>query len=52
MIRYTVTHIYASVNLPSLVQIMAWRLVGAKLLSEPMLEYSLCDTQEQTSVKY
>ena len=29
--------IYASVNKPSLVQIMAWRLVGAKPLSEPML---------------
>ena len=31
--------IYASVNLPSLVQIMACRLTGAKPLSEPMLEY-------------
>ena len=31
--------IYASVNLPSLVRIMACRLVGAKPLSEPMLEY-------------
>ena len=31
--------IYASVNLPSLVQIMACRLVGAKPLSEPMLGY-------------
>ena len=31
--------IYASVNLPSLVHIMACRLVGAKPLSEPMLEY-------------
>ena len=30
---------YASVNLSSLVQIMACRLVGAKPLSEPMLEY-------------
>ena len=30
---------YASVNLPSLVQIMACRLVGAKPLPEPMLEY-------------
>ena len=26
-------------NIPSLVQIMAWRLVGAKPLSEPMLLY-------------
>ena len=33
------SNIYASVNLPSLVQIMACRLVGAKSLPEPMLEY-------------
>ena len=31
--------IYASVNQPSLVQIMAWRLTGAKPLSESVLEY-------------
>ena len=31
--------IYASVNKPSLAQIMACRLVGTKPLSEPMLEY-------------
>ena len=31
--------INASVNLPALVQIMACRLAGAKLLSKPMLEY-------------
>ena len=31
--------IYASVNQPSLVQIMACRLVGVKPLSEPMLGY-------------
>ena len=31
--------IYASVNLASLVQIMACRLAGAKPSSEPMLEY-------------
>ena len=31
--------IYASVAKPSLVQIMACRLNGAKSLSEPMLEY-------------
>ena len=31
--------IYVSVKLPALVQMMAWRLVGAKPLSEPMLEY-------------
>ena len=34
-----VTHIYASVNKPASVQIMACRLDGAKPLSEPMLEY-------------
>ena len=32
-------HIYVSVNQPSLVQIMACRLTGAKQLSESMLEY-------------
>ena len=31
--------IYASVHWPSLDQIMACHLVGAKPLSEPMLEY-------------
>ena len=31
--------IYVSVNSPSLVQIIACRLIGAKPLSEPMLEY-------------
>ena len=36
--------IYAWVNFPSLVQIMACRLIGAKPLSEPMLEYSWLDT--------
>ena len=30
--------VYASENLPSLIQIMACRLVSAKLLPEPMLE--------------
>ena len=34
-----VWRIYASVNFPSLAQIMACRLVGAKPLSKPMLEY-------------
>ena len=43
--------IYTSVNLPSLVQIMACRLVGAKPLSEPMVEYYQFDPQEQNSVK-
>ena len=43
--------IYASVNIPSLVQIMACRLVGAKPLSKPMLEYCWFDPWEQTSVK-
>ena len=32
-----VTHVYASINKPALVQTMACRLVGAKPLSEPML---------------
>ena len=32
-------HIYTSVNKPSLVQIMAFHLVGTKPLSEPILEY-------------
>ena len=36
---------------PSLVQIMACRLVGAKTLSEPMLEYSSFEPWQQTSVK-
>ena len=35
--------IYASVNLPSLLQVMACRLVGAKPLSETMLEYFQLD---------
>ena len=30
---------------------MAGRLVGAKPLSEPMMEYYLLEPQEQTSVK-
>ena len=37
---------------PSLVQIMACRLVGAKLLSGPMLEYCLLDPMEQISMKF
>ena len=44
-------HIYASVNYPPLVQIIARRLAGAKLLSEPMLGYCELDPWEQTSVK-
>ena len=36
---YRAYTVYASVNRPSLVQIMACRLAGAKPLSEPMLEY-------------
>ena len=42
--------IYASVNIPSLVQIMACRLVGAKPLSEPRMECLLthiCVTRPQ-----
>ena len=34
---------YATVILPSLVQIMSCRLVGAKPLSEPILEYCWLD---------
>ena len=37
---------------PSLVQIMAWCLDGAKPLSEPMLEYCQLDSKEQTSVNF
>ena len=37
---------------PSLVQIMACRLVGTKPLAEPMLGYFLLDPLEQTSVKF
>ena len=37
---------------PSLIQIMACRLTGAKPLSEPMPEYCLLDPWEQTSVKF
>ena len=36
---------------PSLVQMMACHLIGAKPLSEPMLYYCQLDPQEQTSVK-
>ena len=38
-------------SMPSLVQIMACHLDGAKPLSEPMLEYCQLDSWEQTSVK-
>ena len=37
---------------PSLVQIMACRLVGAKPLSEPMLPYCQLDHKEHNSVKF
>ena len=36
--------IYASLHWPSLVQVMACRLVDAKPLHEPMLEYCWLDT--------
>ena len=36
----------------ALVQIMAWRLFGAKPLSEPMLDYCQLDPQEQISVTF
>ena len=37
---------------PSLVQIMACRLLGAKPLSEPMLTFSQFDHKEENSVEY
>ena len=37
---------------PSLVQIMACRLVSAKPLSEPMLPYCQLDHKEHNSVKF
>ena len=37
---------------PSLVQVMACRLFGAKPLPEPMLAYCQLDSKEQTSVKF
>ena len=43
--------IYASVNYPSLIQIIACRLGGAKPLSKSMLEYCWLDPWEQNSVK-
>ena len=36
----------------ALVQIMAWRRIGAKPLSKPMLVYCQLDLMEQTSVKF
>ena len=49
-LRPSDTHIYISVNYPSLVQIMACRLAGAKPLSEQMLVYCQLDYREQTSM--
>ena len=43
---------YMSVNLSSLVQIMVCRLIGAKPLSEPMLDYCQLDPCEHISVKF
>ena len=37
---------------PSLIQVMACRLFGAKPLSEPMLAYCQLDSWEQISVKF
>ena len=37
---------------PSLVQIMAWRFLGAKPLSDPMLTYCELDPLEYISVKF
>ena len=36
----------------ALVQMMAWRLFGAKPLSKPMLGYCQLDPSDQTSVKF
>ena len=44
--------LYASINIPSLVQIMTCRLARAKSLSELMLEYCRLGPWEQTSVKF
>ena len=44
--------IYASVNLPPLVQIMARRLEGAKPAPEPALTYCQLELWKQTSVKF
>ena len=38
-------------TLPSLVQLIACRLIGAKSLSDTMLEYCWLDTYEQNSVE-
>ena len=43
--------ILPSINLSSLVQIMACRLIGAKPLSEPMLDYCQLDPCEHISMK-
>ena len=43
--------IYAHKTSPSLVQIMACRLIGAKPLSEPMLDYCQLDPCEYISMK-
>ena len=37
---------------PELVQVMAFRLFGDKLLPEPMLDYCQLDSKEQISVKF
>ena len=39
-------------NIPTLLQVMACRLFGAKPLSEPMLPYCQLDPMEHISVKY
>ena len=36
----------------SLVPVMAWHLLGAKPLPEPMLTYCQWDPQKQSSVKF
>ena len=44
--------IYESANYESLVQIIAWRLFGAKLLYEAMLPYCQSDPWEQIAVQF
>ena len=46
------THIYESVQMLTMLQIMACRLFGATILSEPMLPYCQFDTKEHYSVKF
>ena len=44
--------LYASVSLPSMVELMACRLVGTKPLSKPTLGYCQLDTEGQIPVNF